>query len=199
MTTLTARTGTAVRLGQGEAIRIVNIHGTQVVDTWALSGADTGEYLSMEHTRAALGKLSPTQGDALYSNARRVLATLIEDTSPGVHDTLIAACDEQRYALLGHVGYHANCRDNFHRALAAIGVIPSALPCPLNLFMNVPVEDGKLRFAAPLSQPGQSVTIRAETDLVMVLSACPQDLAPVNGASQRPTDVGFEILAAVTE
>jgi uncharacterized protein len=196
-TTLAARTGLAFPLPAGDAIRVVNTHGSQVVDTWAIVKADPRENLSMEHTRAALGKLAPQVGDHLYSNYRRVIASVVEDTSPGVHDTLIAACDQNRYTQLGHQGHHDNCTDNYISALAGVGITAHRAPCPLNLFMNVPVSaDGRLRFDAPQSSPGDHVTIRAEVDLVIVLSACPQDLVPVNGAAQVPTDVAIEILPA---
>jgi uncharacterized protein YcgI (DUF1989 family) len=193
--TLTARTGAAFHVAAGKAIRIVNTYGTQVVDTWALSTVDPRERMSMEHTRAALRKITPQVGDALYSNKRRVIATLVEDTSPGVHDTLIAACDQVRYAQLGHQGHHGNCQENYFSALSEVDVEVAPVPCPLNLFMNIPVgADGTVRFDPPVSEPGQYVTIRAEIDLIVVLSACPQDLVPVNGKNQRPTDVAVEIV-----
>src|SRR5258708_7512684 len=111
--TLAARTGAVFHVAAGEAIRIVNTYRSQVVDTWALSTVDPRERMSMEHTRTALRKITPQVGDALYSNKRRVIATLLEDTSPGVHDTLIAACDQIRYAELGHQGHHDNCQENY--------------------------------------------------------------------------------------
>ncbi|HJS96917.1 MAG TPA: urea carboxylase-associated family protein, partial [Solirubrobacteraceae bacterium] len=110
-TILPARQGVAVPLRAGQRLRIVNTHGGQVVDTWALARPDASEYLSMEHTRTSLGKLMPAAGDHLYSSRRRPLLTLVEDTSPGTHDTLIAACDPERYRLLGADDGHANCAD----------------------------------------------------------------------------------------
>jgi uncharacterized protein YcgI (DUF1989 family) len=90
-TVLRAREGIAVPLRAGQRLRVTNLHGGQVVDTWALARADTREYLSMDHTRTSLRKLVPAAGDHLYSSRRRPLLTLIEDTSPGAHDMLIAA------------------------------------------------------------------------------------------------------------
>jgi hypothetical protein len=87
----------AVELSAGERLRIAQREGGQVVDTWALNPADLGEWLSMEHTRVALTKLSISVGDQLCSSRRRPMLTLSEDTSPGVHDTLMAACDPERY------------------------------------------------------------------------------------------------------
>jgi uncharacterized protein YcgI (DUF1989 family) len=85
--------GRAVRLGAREALRIVNTHGHQVVDCWAFSAGDLAEAMSMEHTRAALSRVRPRVGDAFVTNRRRPILLLEEDSSPGIHDTLIAACD----------------------------------------------------------------------------------------------------------
>jgi uncharacterized protein YcgI (DUF1989 family) len=196
VTVIPARKGRAVRLASGAVIEIINPSGTQVVDTWALCPPELAEHMSMEHTRTALGRLIPRAGDALYSNARRPLMTVVDDTSPGVHDTLIASCDAERYRMLGHEGYHDSCQDNFDAALRELGEVPPPLPAPLNLFMNIPWgSDGSLTFEAPRSSPGDLVRLRAETELLVVLSACPQDLLPVNGRDQHPSDVHFRVLA----
>jgi uncharacterized protein YcgI (DUF1989 family) len=189
---LPARQGIAAALAAGQTIRIVNTSGKQVVDSWAFDAHDLREWLSMEHSRVSLRKLIPQVGDTLLSNRRRPMLRLIEDTTAGHHDTLMAACDARRYELLGAVGYHDNCSDNLHQALAAIGLASSLVPCPLNLFMHVPWKaDGSLSFERPTSEPGQHVALRAERDLTVVLSACPQDLIPVN--DMRPADVHYLI------
>jgi uncharacterized protein len=191
-----ARQGRAVRLARGAAIDVINTHGTQVVDFWALGSSDPSEHLSMEHTRIAIGRLVPRIGDTLVSNARRPMLTVVADTSPGVHDTLMASCDAERYRQLGFEGRHDSCHDNFEAALRDVGVPPPALPSPLNLFMNVPWSpDGSLRYEPPVSRAGDLVRLRAEIDLVAVMSACPQDLTPVNGAAQCPVDAHFRVHA----
>jgi uncharacterized protein len=190
-----ARSGRAVHAARDTEIEVINTHGTQVVDFWALCAPDLSEHLSMEHTRTAIGRLMPRVGDTLVSNRRRPLLTVVADTSPGVHDTLIASCDAERYRQLGFNGTHANCLDNFDKALADLGLAAPPLPAPLNLFMNVPwTEDGSLRFEPPVSRPGDLIRFRVQTDLVVVMSACPQDLTPVNGAEQCPVDVHFRML-----
>lgn len=192
-----ARRGRAVRVPRGATVEIINPAGSQVVDTWALCSSDLAEHLSMEHTRTSLGRMIPHVGDSLFSSTRRPLLTLVADTSPGIHDTLIASCDAERYRMLGHVGYHDNCHDNFIAALAELGLTAPPVPAPLNLFMNVPWSpDGSLRFEEPRSRPGDLVRLRAETDLIVVMSACPQDLVPVNGRDQRPSEAHFRLLAA---
>lgn len=187
-----ARTARALRMKAGEIIQIINASGSQVVDTWALCLPDLGEYLSVEHTRAMLSRLVPRAGDQLYSNRREAVLTLIRDTSPGIHDGLIPACDEARYRLLGAQGYHANCHDNFLTAIREAGFESPTVPNPLNLFMHIPwTNDGELTYAPPASAAGDYVLLRAERDLLLIMSACPQDMVPVNGHLKQPADVHF--------
>ncbi len=194
-TTIPAGHGHAFRLAAGQRLRVATIEGGQVVDTWALALPDLDEWLSMEHTRGRLLALSPQVGDDLFSSRRRPILRLVEDTSPGVHDTLIAACDRERYAQLGHEGLHRNCADNFNEALADLGYGVQPLPAPLNLFMNIPVSSiGRLSFEPSPARPGDVVTLEAVTDVVVVLSACPQDLVPINGTAMRPSDVAVDVL-----
>ncbi len=186
-----ARGGVAVPIAAGESLRVVNIEGGQVADTWAVNAHDPGEYMSMEHTRVALCKLVPQIGDDLYSCRRRPLLTLVEDTSPGIHDTLLAACDAERYRLLGVSGLHANCCENYVNALAAHGLSTAIVPPPLNLFMNIPWQpDGSLSFESAPAAAGDYVTLMAVIDAVVVLSACPQDLTNINGGAPKP--IGYE-------
>lgn len=189
-----ARRGVAARVAKGQVVTVINTHGSQVVDTWAFCADDIAEFMSMEHSRGAMLKVNPKVGDTLRSNKRRPMLTLVEDTSGGVHDTLIAACDRYRYEQLGHVGYHDNCTDNLESALAALGLTPPEVPSPLNLFMNIPIdEQGAIAFEAPISKPGSYVSLRAEMDLIVAFSACPQDLVPVNGVACIPTDAHYRI------
>jgi uncharacterized protein YcgI (DUF1989 family) len=198
VTTIPARRGRAVHLPRGGSIEIINPSGTQVTDVWAVCPPALAEHLSMEHTRVSLGKLIPQPGDVLYSNERQPMLTFVADTSPGIHDTLMASCDQERYRMLGHQGYHDNCRDNFAAAVRELGFEPPQVPAPLNLFMNVPwAVDGSLHYEPPASGPGDLVRLRAEKDLIVVMSACPQDLVPVNGAAQVPTEAAFRVLPAI--
>ena len=164
------------------------------------------EYMSMPHTRARTQRLVPKPNDTLVSNLREPLLTLIEDTSPGIHDTLIAACDPQRYKGLGVEKWeeHGSCSENLVLALKelnekaglkgaqAVGadIIVEKVPAPLNLFMNIPWNrEGKLRYEGPAGDEGDSVTFRAERDVIVVMSACPQDVLAINGG--KPTDAHF--------
>ncbi|MFO1036968.1 MAG: urea carboxylase-associated family protein [Geminicoccaceae bacterium] len=192
-----ARMGSAARVKAGQTVRVINTHGTQVVDTWAFSTDDLGEFMSMQHTRAAILKLRPAVGDSLVTNCRRPILTLTADTSGGVHDTLIAACDRWRYEGLGHKGYHRNCTDNLSESLRMLGLIAPETPSPLNLFMNIPwTAEGTLSFDPPRGVEGGHVDLRAEMDLVIAFSACPQDMLPINGEACVIHDAHFQILDA---
>jgi len=194
--TIPARRGKAARLLAGQRIKVINTHGEQVIDTWAFNADDPTEFMSMEHSRATLLKIMPGVGDAMVTNRRRPIVTLIEDTSPGIHDTLLAACDDYRYGLLGCTEYHDNCTDNLHASMRQLGLVPPEVPSPLNLFMNIPLSEGiGLAFGEPVTKPGDYVVLRAEMDLVMAFSACPQDILPINGKDGAPTEAHFEILA----
>lgn len=189
-----ARRGKAAFVAKGQRIKVVNTSGQQVVDTWAFSHADLNECMSMEHTRAGLQRLIPAVGDALLSNHRRPILTLREDTSGGIHDTLMAACDVFRYQGLGCTDYHDNCTDNLAQGMRELGIAPPKTPSPLNLFMNIPwTTGGMLSFEPPVSTPGSYVVLEAEMDLVIAFSACPQDILPINGVARRPTEAHFMI------
>jgi uncharacterized protein YcgI (DUF1989 family) len=192
--TIPARRGMAARVAAGQRIRVINTHGSQVVDTWAFSARDAAEWMSMEASRAWFLRLAAAVGDTFVTNQRRPILTLVEDTSGGAHDTLIAPCDAPRYRLLGVEGHHDNCRDNLHAALAALGITVPATPSPLNLFMNIPwTADGRLAWGEPVSTPGSYVLFRAEMDLVVAFSACPQDILPINGRTGQTTEAHFSL------
>ena len=189
-----ARRGAAARVTAGQRITVINTHGTQVIDTWAFSADDVTEWMSMEASRAWFMKLRAAVGDTFRTNQRRPILTLVEDTSGAAHDTLMAACDLPRYRLLGVEGHHDNCRDNLHAALATLGVTAPATPSPLNLFMNIPwTPDGALAWAEPISPPGSYAVLRAELDLIVAFSACPQDILPINGRTGKTTEAHFAI------
>jgi len=176
--------GQAIPLKTGACITIYNTSGTQVVDTWALCADDPAHIMSMSHTRVETGRISPVPGDVLVTNRREPILRLENDSSNGVHDTLMAACDAQRYANLGARGYHRSCADNFHEALKGLGISVPEVPQPLNLFMNIPINpDGTLTQGSPPARPGDHVVLRALRDCVIVLSACPQDMTAINGAT----------------
>ena len=193
--TIPARRGKAAFVAESQVIKVINTHGQQVVDTWAFKRDDLNQFMSMEHSRTAIGRTMPVLGQSMVTNLRQPILSLVEDSSGGIHDTLLAACDRYRYELLGCTEYHDNCTDNLAAALAELGLAPPETPSPWNLFMNIPVgADGSLDFKPPVSGPGDFVILKAEMDLVVVFSACPQDMVPINGSDCVPTEAHFQVI-----
>jgi uncharacterized protein len=187
--------GRAIRVARGQAAEIVNLHGTQVIDTWALVADSPLEVMAMDQTRSVNSSIFVRPGMTFVSDRRRAMLTLEADSSPGLHDTLLCACNPAIYAELGCEPGHRSCAQNLHEALVSLDMALPFTPAPLNLFMNVPVAaDGTLDRLPPTSRPGDKVVLRAHLDLVLVLSACPQDVTPINGAARTPRDVAFRLL-----
>lgn len=183
-----AREGRRIGLRVGEHLRVSTEEGGQVGDLFAFTTASMGgarpEWLSAAHTRAHHSRLFPEVGQPFVTDRRRPILTLVQDTSPGRHDMLIPACDPARYAALGVSGWHASCAENLRTALGGdLDVVPQ----PVNLFMDIPVTDaGKLLWNTSPAGPGAAVTVRAELDCVVVVSACPQDIVGINGGTPKP-------------
>jgi uncharacterized protein YcgI (DUF1989 family) len=103
----------------------------------------------------------------------------------------LAACDRTRYQLLGVEGYHANCQDNLHTALKELGVDFDFTPQPWNLFTNFPIGPNRtITLQEPDTKPGDNIVLRAQMDAYIVVSACPQDIAPVWNLSDILAEVG---------
>ena len=189
-------------LQRGQTLRIVDLEGNQAVDTIFYSAADVGERYSLTHTIQAQGALYLTAGSVLMSSEARAMLTITADTC-GRHDTLGGACSCEsntvRYALEKRTMH--SCRDSFMLALAQIEAGTEAtagvprltkrdIVSNINFFMNVPVTpEGKLTFEDGISAPGKYVEMRAEMDVVVLVSNCPQLNNPCNG--YNPTPVRF--------
>lgn len=182
--------GRAVVVRQGQHVRVVDVEGGQVGDLFAFAVADPGEFASAGHTRVAIGRLFPRPGDPVLTNRRRPILVMAEDTSPGRHDMLYAACDPARYALLGAASSHRSCAANLRQALRSQGVEVTAVPQPLNIFMDVRAEaDGTLSSRPASSRPGDYVAFQAVRDCLVVLSSCPMDIVPISSGGVTPLEL----------
>ncbi len=190
--TVLARTGYCFEVKKGDLIRLTDLEGAQPIDFWAFNKSDVREFLSVEHTRVANLSLDVRPGQSAVTTKRRPIVTMVEDNSPGQHDMLLAACDITRYQQLGVKEYHANCQDNLHAALKEKGIELGFTPQPWNLFTNFPVTpDRKVVITAPETKAGDNLTLRAEMDAYVAVSACPQDQNQTCGG--QPTDVKIEV------
>lgn len=173
----------------GSELSIICPLGEQVADLIGFSLRDPTEYLSASHTRNMLWRLHLRPGDELVSNRRQAMLRIIRD-DVGTHDLLCVACDEQRYLLDYGVAGHPNCAANFRSALRERAWPDAWLPDPVNLFQNVRVNaDGTLAIIPNIAKPGQRLVLRALKDLLVLVSACPQDLAPTNNYVPKPIDL----------
>lgn len=181
-------TGRAVRVRAGERIRVIDVEGGQVGDVFAVT--PDGEHHSAAHTRTQTRRLFPAVGEQFVTDRRRPILTLVADTSPGEHDMLVAACDPQRYALLGAPD-HRSCAVNLREALAAIGhPYAGPTPQPINVFMRIPVgAGGSLTWLPARTAAGDAITFRAELDAVVVVSSCPMDIVGINRGGPSPLAV----------
>lgn len=178
---------------RGQIVRIVDLKGNQAVDTLFYNLHHLEERYDANTTLREQGNLYLTTGTPLLSNAGNVMLRIIADTC-GRHDTLGGACSAEsntvRYAL--DKRYMHSCRDNFLLALAHWdrGLTKRDLPSNINFFMNVPVTpEGKLNFADGISGAGRYVEMRAEMDVLLLISNCPQLNNPCNAYNPTPIEI----------
>jgi len=185
------------RIRRGQTFRILDLEGNQAVDTLFYSADTLEERYSAVDTIRAQGSIYLTTGTRLLSNEGNTMLSIVADTC-GRHDTLGGACSAEsntvRYAI--DKRHMHSCRDNFLLALSKWGEQYGKtfgkrdLAHNINFFMNVPVTpDGKLTFADGVSGPGRYVEMRAEMDVTVLISNCPQLNNPCNAYNPTPVEV----------
>jgi uncharacterized protein YcgI (DUF1989 family) len=192
-TLIPAREYATFELFEGQVMRVVDAEGEQVPDVAILNLHNRHERTSVQYTKSLNNVSMPTTGHHIYSNECNRLATIVADTV-GDHDWNGGFCSEAlnfvRYGVRGS----RNCRDNLTLAFAPYGLTRNDIVegfC-IALFMHrVPGADGSFKIGPPSSKAGDYVDIRAARDLLIAISACPQDRAPTNGFN--PTSVNVVI------
>lgn len=181
-------------LYRGQTLRILDLEGNQAADTLFYRLDDTAERYSAMDTIREQGNIFLSTGTRLLSNRGNLMLTITADTC-GRHDTLGGACatesNQIRYDLEKHA-MHA-CRDSWLLAVSEhpeYGLTKRDITHNINFFMNVPVTaEGGLTFADGISAPGKYVELRAEMDLLVLLSNCPQLNNPCNGYNPTPVEM----------
>jgi urea carboxylase-associated protein 1 len=181
------------RISRGQFFRIVDLEGNQAVDTLFFNALDPRDRYSAADTIRAQGSLYLSTGSRLISTDGEALLTIVADTC-GRHDTIGGACSsESNTVRYGHnTKPMHSCRDSFLLAAAKAGIPLSKrdLGPNINFFMNVPVTpDGGLTFADGISGGGKYVEMRAETDVLCLISNCPQLNNPCNAYNPTPIRV----------
>lgn len=189
------QSGGHFRVLKGQTFRVIDPEGQQVADLWAIRLSDGApDWLSTGQTRDITERLFPAVGESFYSEAAIPLLTLVENNSPCPHDMLFPACNPGLYERAGLLN-HPNCRENFLAGMREAGLSLPVVPDPVNLFQrSEPQPDGRLEVKASDNPPGGNALLRAETDLLVVVTACSVDFHPTNGG--RCTGITVEISSA---
>lgn len=172
----------------GQTLRMIDLEGNQAIDFLMYSLQDDAERYSAQDTIAAQGNIFLRTGSVLLSNEGRPMATIL-GSPVAYHDTIGGACSCESNTL--RYGHHTKsqhaCVENFLQSNARYGRGKRDMVSNINWFMNVPVEaDGALGIVDGISAPGLYVDIRAEMDLMAVVSNCPQVNNPCNGFNPTP-------------
>ena len=197
LTIIPPRTGTSFTLKKGDLLTVVDIEGEQVSDLLCYNQHDISEYLSSGRTIDYAETLFLTSGHPFYSNRSNIMFTMLED-SVGRHDFLLTPCSEDTFRIIyGHDQPHHGCFGNFCQALAPYGIAPDAIPVTFNVFMHTDVDgvSGRIKVLPPKSRAGDSITIRADMDLIVGLTACSAEQS--NNGSFKP--IGFRITRAANQ
>jgi urea carboxylase-associated protein 1 len=170
----------------GEILRLVDLEGQQAVDFLCFDAADRGDRYSATNTIKVQSNIYIGVDTVLYSDRGTALFTIITDTW-GRHDTIYGCCSEANNLLRYGVRGTPSCYANFREILAGFGLDERSIVGNVNFFMSVPVlPDGSAGIANGISQPGSYVEVRAERNVLAVLSNCPQMHNPCNGYNPTP-------------
>jgi urea carboxylase-associated protein 1 len=176
-------------VAKGQHLRIIDLKGRQAVDFLCYNANDRSERYFAPNTIKAAGTISLTKGHVLYSDQAQPLFTIVEDTY-GSHDTIGGACSAASNAMLYGVKNCPGCRENFLKGLAKFDMGRRDIVPNINFFMRVPVaREGGAAIARGDSEPGSLVELRAEMDVLAVISNCPQINNPCNDYNPTPVQV----------
>ncbi|MEP6936726.1 MAG: urea carboxylase-associated family protein [Chthoniobacterales bacterium] len=190
---LEPQTGTAFELHAGQTLRVIDLEGEQVADLTAFARSDPTEWLSSGRSIDYANTIYLSTGHLLYSNRSLPMFTIIKDVV-GRHDFLLTPCSRETFEIIyKNTDPHPSCFENLWRNLAEFGIAPDSIPTTFNIFMNVEIDpDGTLKILPPRSKAGDSITLRAEADLIVGLTACSAELS--NNGRFKP--IGYEISSA---
>jgi uncharacterized protein YcgI (DUF1989 family) len=196
------KTGLAVELRKGQRLRVIDLEGKQVVDMCVFNRANPHEKLSTSWSRTRQRPRPGerwrsadhlTVGDVLLSTLCRPMLTIVAETAEpkGIHDTHIRMCNSMLYEMHG-AGPRKGCFETVGEVIAPYGIAPEDIPDPFNTFMNLSYscDEGRWVISEPVTKPGDHIEYRAEMDLLVAFSNCPEDtLGPTNAYHCTPVRV----------
>ena len=177
---------------KGQVLVIRDTHGQQAVDFLCYDADNTSDRYSATNTVKVQGNVYVGKGTVLYADSGKPLLRVIEDTV-GKHDTIYGCCSNPNNKLRYGVKTTESCYTNFTQELQKHGMDVTSIVPNVNWFMSVPVlDDGAAGVAEAAIKPGSLVKLRAECNVLAVLSNCPQMHNPCNGYKPTPIEVWID-------
>ena len=177
------------QIKKGQVLLIKDTHGQQAVDFLCYDADNIIDRYSATNTVKVQGNIYVGKGTVLYADSGKALMQVLEDTI-GRHDTVYGCCSKPNNMLRYGVETSESCYDNFSRELAKYNMGLESIVPNINWFMSVPVlDDGSAGVSDLELKPGSFVKLRAECNVLVVLSNCPQMYNPCNGFNPTPIQV----------
>lgn len=185
-----ARSGIGIPVNTGETIEVVDLHGKQVVDFFAVKQDTAMEFLSAGVTIDCNERLKVSTGDTIYTNLYNKMFTIIEDDVKE-HDLLHPCCRAEMYEYFyGNGTNHPSCLENINQALAEFTDMKKAEITPFNIFMYTKIlPDGRISVEAPRSKAGDKIVLKAEMDVLITVAACSVSESDCNGGTCTPIKI----------
>ncbi len=182
-----AKEGRGLHMKAGQLLDIVDLDGQQVGDLVAWRRDDPSEYMSPTHTVSCNTSIMLRKGSRLFTNHRNPIFSIVRDDVER-HDIIVPCCDHERFAHDFGIHDHPHCLGNLIQARDLLGEkVELHGEWAWNVFMhNHVTPEGKVVTDAAVHPAGSTITLRAEMDAVVLLSACPQDLTPCNAFNPTP-------------
>lgn len=190
--TIPPQKGAVFELDKGERVKVIDLEGGQVADLLAFRQDNHEEKLSTGVTIDNNGSLYLKKGDLIYSNRYKPLLLIVDDTVEG-HDLLHPPCSPGMYRFQYNIrDNHPSCYMNFVESLKEYGIDERLITTPFNIFMNTRIAaDGSVEVKEPLSVAGDYITLEAQADLIVAVTACSVEESACN--SYRCTAIGLEV------
>lgn len=188
--TIPRQEGRAFKVMTGQALRVIQVEGPQVGDMTLFNLNDMRERLSPERTATANGRSLRKAAKLLSGSPWENVMMTVSDDKVGVHWIHSSRCCRTSYKVHFNLDNHRNCQDNLAQCLAPHGIAEHDIPGTFNLFMNVAVDaDCRFTILRPVSKKGDYIDLLAEMDLLVAISACPNDIGPTNDYAAKPLKV----------